>query len=127
MSIRAEKEREPGAAGEAGAALAGDGNKTERAGVQSYIGRRHGKYRWNYLKTRITIFWAKSGRLLFASLVLTAAGFISIAAKGGLKYGIDFKQGVMMTVKFAYTPPLDKIRSAMSASPKIKGEVSVQN
>ncbi len=32
-----------------------------------------------------------------------------------------------MTVKFASTPPLDKIRAAMSHSPKIKGEVSVQN
>ena len=30
-----------------------------------------------------------------------------------------------MTVKFANTPPLDKIRSAMAQ--KIKGEVSVQN
>ena len=32
-----------------------------------------------------------------------------------------------MTVKFAYPPPLDKIRAAMSHSQKIKGEVSVQN
>ena len=72
-------------------------------------------------------FLGKKWPFIFASLVLTAAGFISIAAKGGLKYGIDFKQGVMMTVKFAYTPPLDKIRAAMSRSPKITGEVSVQN
>ena len=72
-------------------------------------------------------FLGKKWPFIIASLVLTAAGLISIAAKGGLKYGIDFKQGVMMTVKFAYTPPLDKIRSAMSSSPQIKGEVSVQN
>ena len=32
-----------------------------------------------------------------------------------------------MTVKFAYPPPLDKIRSAHAHSQKIKGEVSVQN
>jgi preprotein translocase subunit SecF len=32
-----------------------------------------------------------------------------------------------MTVKFTSAPPLNKIRAAMSASPKIKGEVSVQN
>ena len=72
-------------------------------------------------------FLGKKWPFIIASLVLTVAGFISIGAKGGLKYGIDFKQGVMMTVKFAYAPPLDKIRGAMSGSPKIKGEVSVQN
>ena len=49
-------------------------------------------------------FLGKKWPFIIASLVLTAAGLISIAAKGGLKYGIDFKQGVMMTVKFAYTP-----------------------
>jgi len=62
-----------------------------------------------------------------ASLVLSAAGLISIALHGGLRYGIDFKEGVLMTVKFAQAPQLDKIRSAMMSSPKIKGEVSVQN
>jgi preprotein translocase subunit SecF len=62
-----------------------------------------------------------------ASLVLSAAGLISIALHGGLRYGIDFKEGVLMTVKFAQTPQLDKIRAAMMHSPKIKGEVSVQN
>ena len=60
-------------------------------------------------------FLGKKWPFIIASLVLTVAGFISIAAKGGSKYGIDFKEGVLMTVKFAYTPPLDKIRAAMSA------------
>ena len=60
-----------------------------------------------------------------ASLVLSAAGLISIALHGGLRYGIDFKGGAQMTVKFASPPPLDKIRSALSQ--KIKGDVSVQN
>jgi preprotein translocase subunit SecF len=62
---------------------------------------------------------------IIASVVLSVAGLISIAARGGLRYGIDFKGGAQMTVKFAYPPPLDKIRSALSQ--KIKGEVSVQN
>ena len=62
---------------------------------------------------------------IIASLVLSAAGLISIAARGGLRYGIDFKGGAQMTVKFAYPPPLDKIRSALSQ--KVKGDVSVQN
>ncbi len=60
-----------------------------------------------------------------ASLVLSAAGIISILAHGGLKYGIDFKGGALMTVKFAYPPPVDKIRTALSQ--KIKGDISVQS
>jgi preprotein translocase subunit SecF len=72
-------------------------------------------------------FLGKKWPFIIASLVLTAAGFISIAMKGGLKYGIDFKGGALMTVKFAYEPPLDKIRAAMKNSRQIKGDVSVQN
>ena len=70
-------------------------------------------------------FLGKKWPFIIASLVLTAAGLTSIAVKGGLKYGIDFKGGAVMTVKFAYQPPLEKIRSAMSA--KVPGEVSVEN
>ena len=72
-------------------------------------------------------FLGKKWPFIIASLVLTVAGFGSIALKHGLKYGIDFKEGVLMTVKFAYAPPLDQIRTAMAQSQKIKGEVSVQN
>ncbi len=72
-------------------------------------------------------FLGKKWPFIIASLVLTVAGFTSIGLKHGLKYGIDFKEGVLMTVKFAYPPPLDQIRSAMAGSQKIKGEVSVQN
>jgi preprotein translocase subunit SecF len=68
-------------------------------------------------------FLGKKWPFIIASLVLTVAGFASIAAKGGLKYGIDFKGGALMTVKFASNPPLEKIRTAMS---KI-GDVTVQN
>lgn len=60
-----------------------------------------------------------------ASLVLSVAGLASIFLHGGLRYGIDFKGGALMTVKFAYPPPIDKIRAAMAQ--KVKGEVSVQN
>lgn len=60
-----------------------------------------------------------------ASLVLSAAGLISIALHGGLRYGIDFQGGAQMTVKFAYPPPVDKIRSALAQ--RIKGQAIVQN
>lgn len=68
-------------------------------------------------------FLGKKWPFIIASLVLTAAGFTSIALRGGLDYGIDFKGGALMTVRFAYSPPLEKIRKAMSAL----GDVSVQN
>ena len=61
-----------------------------------------------------------------ASLVLSLAGIASIVARGGLQYGIDFKGGAEMRVKFAYAPPLDKIRTALDQQMKA-GDVSVQN
>src|SRR4051794_27213831 len=66
-------------------------------------------------------FLAKKWPFIIASLVLTVAGLASIAMHGGLKYGIDFKGGSLMTVKFASNPPVEQIRKAM------KGDVSVQN
>jgi preprotein translocase subunit SecF len=59
-----------------------------------------------------------------ASLVLSVAGLISLWAKGGPRYGIDFKGGMVMTVKFAGKPPIDEIRSAVSN--RVTGGVSVQ-
>lgn len=72
-------------------------------------------------------FLGKKWPFIIASLVLTVAGFASIAMKGGLKYGIDFKGGALMRVKFASDPPIEKIRSAMKSSKQIQGEVSVQS
>ncbi|HZT32032.1 MAG TPA: protein translocase subunit SecF [Bryobacteraceae bacterium] len=69
-------------------------------------------------------FLGKKWPFIIASLVLTVAGLGSIAVKGGLRYGIDFKGGALMTVKWATNPPEDKIRTALSR--KISGEVSVQ-
>lgn len=68
-------------------------------------------------------FLGKKWPFIIASLVLTAAGLGSIAVKGGPKYGIDFRGGVNLYVKFAQTPPVEKVRSAVSA--KIPGEISV--
>lgn len=68
-------------------------------------------------------FLGKKWPFIIASLVLTVAGIGSIIAKGGVKYGIDFRGGVNMYVKFAHTPPVDKLRSALSQ--KIAGEITV--
>jgi len=71
-------------------------------------------------------FLGKKWPFIIASLILTVAGLGSIVVRGGLNYGIDFKGGALMTVKFASTPQLEQIRSAFTHSAQIKGEVSVQ-
>jgi preprotein translocase SecF subunit len=58
------------------------------------------------------------------SLLLTAAGLISLAIKGGPKYGIDFTGGALMDVNFIKRPAADAIRSALRQ--KISGEIEVQ-
>jgi preprotein translocase subunit SecF len=70
-------------------------------------------------------FLGKKWPFIIASLVLTVAGFGSIVLQGGVKFGIDFKGGALMTVKFADKPNLEKIRSAVNA--RIQGENTVQN
>jgi preprotein translocase subunit SecF len=65
-------------------------------------------------------FLGKKWPAIIVSLVVIGAGLVSIAMQGGLRYGIDFKGGALMTVKFASEPPIDKIRAAM------KGDVTVQ-
>ncbi len=70
-------------------------------------------------------FLGKKWPFIIASLILTVAGLTSVVLKGGLKMGIDFRGGALMTVQFASQPPLDKIRSVMSQ--KIKGDVTVEN
>lgn len=57
------------------------------------------------------------------SLLLTAAGLISLVIEGGPRYGIDFKGGTLLYVKFAEKPSEESVRSALSK--KIPGEISV--
>jgi len=44
------------------------------------------------------------------SLTLAAAGLISMALHRGLIYGIDFRGGTVVTVKFSKSPDMDGIR-----------------
>jgi len=59
-----------------------------------------------------------------ASLVLSVAGLISLAVKGGPKYGIDFNGGALMHLRFNEEPPVQQIRNALGG--KVRGEISVQ-
>ncbi|PYT48440.1 MAG: protein translocase subunit SecF [Acidobacteria bacterium] len=53
-------------------------------------------------------FYALSGILLLA-------GWTSIIVNGGLRYGIDFKGGTNVDVRFAQPPNVDKLRSGLVA------------
>ena len=49
-----------------------------------------------------------------ASLVLSVLGIGSLFVRGGPRYGIEFKGGMLMTVKFAQTPNVQQIRSVLT-------------
>jgi preprotein translocase subunit SecF len=59
-------------------------------------------------------FLGKKWFFINLSLVLTAAGLISLFIKGGPRYGIDFRGGALIRVSFANRPPVDKVRAALS-------------
>ncbi len=69
-------------------------------------------------------FLGKKWPFIILSLVLTAAGLISLFVKGGPKYGIDFTGGALMDVNFIKRPPAEAIRSALHK--KIPGEIEVE-
>ncbi|HLJ16365.1 MAG TPA: protein translocase subunit SecF [Bryobacteraceae bacterium] len=68
-------------------------------------------------------FLGKKWPFIILSLILTAAGLMSLYLKGGPIYGIDFKGGAVVHVKFLHEPPVSKLRSALSA--RIKGDISI--
>ncbi|MBX5495576.1 MAG: protein translocase subunit SecF [Bryobacteraceae bacterium] len=70
-------------------------------------------------------FLGKKWPFIIGSLVLLAVSLGSLVIKGGPRYGIDFKGGALMYVRFVEQPPTDRIRSALSA--RIPGEISVQD
>ncbi len=69
-------------------------------------------------------FLGKKWPFVIGSLILIAAGVVSLVIKEGPRYGIDFKGGVMMSLRFAEQPPLDEIRTALAE--RIEGEIMVQ-
>lgn len=69
-------------------------------------------------------FLGKKWPFIAASLLLTLAGIVSLAVKGGPRYGIDFTGGALMDVKFAHRPNAEAIRAALHRT--ISGEIEVQ-
>ncbi len=58
------------------------------------------------------------------SLALTTASLLSLALKGGPRWGIDFRGGTLVYVRFRQQPPIEQIRRALAG--RIPGEVTVQ-
>ncbi len=62
------------------------------------------------------IDWMGKARYFYAlSAILLLAGWVSIFAKGGMYYGIDFKGGTNVDVRFAQPQNIDHLRSALTA------------
>jgi preprotein translocase subunit SecF len=62
------------------------------------------------------IDWMGKAKYFYAlSGILLLAGLISWVSKGGLRYGIDFRGGTNVDVRFAQPPNIDKIRSGLTA------------
>ena len=61
---------------------------------------------------QVDLDWMGKAKYFFGlSGLLLLAGVVSIASHGGLFYGIDFKGGTVVDVRFAGSPPLDTIRA----------------
>jgi preprotein translocase subunit SecF len=69
-------------------------------------------------------FLGKKWPFILLSLALTVVGLISLAMKGGPKYGIDFNGGALMDVNFIKRPSAEAIRAALRQ--RISGEIEVQ-
>ena len=63
----------------------------------------------------VNIDWmGKVKYFLALSLLLLIVGVSSWIRKGGLDYGIDFKGGTVVYVRFAGTPPVDQLRQGLA-------------
>src|SRR5260370_42287007 len=65
----------------------------------------------------VNVDWMGKAKYFVAlSLILLALGWISIFRSGGLRYGIDFRGGTLVYVRFSGPPPIDKIRDGLKAA-----------
>jgi preprotein translocase subunit SecF len=65
---------------------------------------------------QVNLDWMGKAKYFFAlSLSLLLIGGISWVSKGRtLRYGIDFKEGTLVYVRFAHEPPIDQIRKGLA-------------
>ncbi len=62
----------------------------------------------------VNVDWmGKAKYFVSCSLLLLVVGWISIYRGGGLRYGIDFRGGTLVYVRFASAPPINQIRTGL--------------
>jgi preprotein translocase subunit SecF len=62
----------------------------------------------------VNIDWMGKAKYFVAlSLLLLAVGWLSVFRNHGLFYGIDFRGGTLVYVRFLNTPPIDQIRKGL--------------
>src|SRR5271170_2266085 len=68
----------------------------------------------NFFK-QVDLDWMGKAKYFFAlSSTLLVVGAASLIAHGGPYYGIDFKGGTVVDVRFAAPPSVDKIRNGLT-------------
>src|SRR5438309_2139299 len=60
-------------------------------------------------------FLGRKWWFILPSLILTCAGLTSLAIHGGPRYSVDFLGGAVMDVRWEGTPPIERIRAAVSS------------
>src|SRR5256714_1801786 len=75
-----------------------------------------------------SIDWMGKAKYFYAlSAVLLLAGWSSIFIKHGLRYGIDFKGGTNVDVRFAQPPDIDQLRKALTGQGLGNSEIQSVN
>ena len=70
------------------------------------------------------IDWMGKAKYFFAlSGIFLLAGIVSIVSQGGIRYGLDFKGGTNVDVRFAQPPNIDKLRSGLAAQGLTNSEI----
>jgi preprotein translocase subunit SecF len=65
----------------------------------------------------VNVDWMGKAKYFVAlSLILLVLGWASILKSGGIKYGIDFRGGTLVYVRFAGPAPVDQIRKGLAAA-----------
>jgi preprotein translocase subunit SecF len=65
----------------------------------------------------VNIDWMGKAKYFVAlSLTLLAIGWYSVLRNHGLRYGIDFRGGTLVYVRFSGPPPIDQIRKGLGAA-----------
>ena len=60
-------------------------------------------------------FLGRKWPFIAASLVLMLAGLVSLIVRGGPRYGVEFRGGAVMQVRWPDAPPIEHIRSTLAA------------